>query len=469
MSLQTIPPEIIETICHCLDAITILKLAQVSRQFRRIVQSSALQYKTQLELAGLRDGPVGNFGSAARLDLLKAYQTAWAAFDWSQSTQTTVPLHGHLWEIVGNVVATYSAETGFEFNRIPSPLRHVAHEQWSITGVSCDVNDFSMDLSLDLLLLVELNSSKSLVVHLLSLKTGRPHPLARQPRLSAELDSPGPSLSYSFQIRIFGEHIGVMTEPEDEMLELHVWEWKTGLLKKHICQDHITSFAFLDHRRLLLSGFADLRAELRILEINDCQTDTPSFTFLLPELSLDPYDMDMTIQTEPAPSWPVNARPAEPLATSHDDRLFVVSLGGWDSIPGHEPAFMLCVQLSTMLNLMDEPVNRAGHHTISWEQWGLSTRMLRVPSLPDTWVCYTDKTQWKILDFNLFDLDPEYRIKHEKTVDKKHRMFVQPVTTSAPFTLRSISLPPSTHAVMLTEDAIVAVSEDEDVVTIFSI
>ncbi|KAJ7047414.1 hypothetical protein C8F04DRAFT_1058758 [Mycena alexandri] len=474
MSLQAVPPEIIESICHCLDALTIMKLAQVSRQFRRIVQSSALQYKTQLELAGLRDGQVGNFGSAARLDMLKAYQAAWAGFDWSQSTQTTVPIHG-LWELVGNVFATYSSETGFVFNRIPSPLRHIPDEQWSITAVSCDVNDFSMDLSLDLLLVVELNSSKSVVIHLLSLKTGRPHPLARQPRLSAELNSPSPSATYFYQIRIFGEYIGVMTEHEDEILELHVWEWKTGTLKKHIFEEHITSFAFLDHQRLLVSGFADLHPELRVLEINDSPTDTTSFTFVLPELSLDPSDMEINIQTEPPPSWPANARLAEPFTTSHTDRLFVVSLGGWDS---HELAFMLCIQLSTILNLMDKPMNSAGHHTISWEQWGPSTRMLRVPKLPEGWVCYvygqrcviqTDKTQWKILDFNQFDLDPQSRIKHEKTVDRRCRMFAQPVSTSAPFTLRSISIPHSIHAAMLAEDAIVAVLKDENLVTIFSI
>ncbi|KAJ7179208.1 hypothetical protein C8R46DRAFT_1072889 [Mycena filopes] len=477
MSLLAIPPELIETIFHWLDASNTLKLAQVSRQFWRIYQqSSALRYRTHLELAGLRDGQGGNFGSAARLDILRTYQAAWANFDWSQSTKTAVQMSGNLWELVGNVLATHSPEAGFLFTRIPSPLRQVPHEEWSITDLSFGVNDFSMDFSMDLLLVVQVDSLTSIVVHLLSLRTGRPHPLARQPQLSVQVDPLMPSLAYSFQIRIFGEFIGVMTEPEDGDPELHVWEWKSGLLKRHI-DDHITSFAFLDDRRLLTSGFVDHRAELKVSEINEAATEAASFSFLLPDLRLDPWEVDISIQTEPPPSWPANTQLSEPFTTSHADRLFVVSLRGWGRAV--EPAFLLCVQLSTFIKIMEKSTTSTGRHRILWERWGPSnTRMLRVPIVPDSWVCYvygqrcviqTDETQWKILDFNQFNLNPKCRIEHDKTVDQRRRMFVEAVTTSAPFTLHSVSIPPSIRGVMLAEDAIVTVSLEEEVLSIFSI
>ncbi|KAJ7784345.1 hypothetical protein B0H16DRAFT_1356322 [Mycena metata] len=477
MSLQTAPPEILDRICRCLDASTILKLGQVSHQFRCIVQSSGLRYKVELELAGLRDGRLGNTSSAARLDMLKAYQAAWANFDWSQSTQTTVQFDGLYYEVAGNVVATYSFEAGFLFTRIPSLLRHIPHQQWSINHLFCAVNDFSLNLSLDLLVVVELESSKHIVVRFLSLQTGRPHPLAQQPHLSAELESPKSSPSYTFTIRIFGEYVGVMTEPEGGSFELHVWEWKTGILQKHLFDAEMTSFAFLDHQRLLVSGFTDLQPELRVLEINDSPAN--SFILVLPELVLDPADVKLHIRTEAPPSWPADARLPEPFSTSHDERLFVVEFGSWDSIRGAEPAYLLCVPLSAILNLIHNPVKGTSKHTLFWERWGpSSTRMLAVPKLPNSWACYvygqrcviqTDKTQWKTLDFNQFDLDPLARIQHETTVDKRHRMFVQSVVTSQPFTLQSISTPLSTYAVMLAEDAIVVVTKEENALSIFSI
>ena len=74
-----------------------------------------------------------------------------------------------------------------------------------------------------------------MVVHLLSLTTGIPHPSARNPQLSQDFDEQlgPPLLSCHFQIRIFGEHIGVMIESfEVEETRLLVWEWKSGVMKK---------------------------------------------------------------------------------------------------------------------------------------------------------------------------------------------------------------------------------------------
>lgn len=68
-------------------------------------------------------------------------------------------------------------------------------------------------------------------MHLLSLTTGRPHPLARNPHLSRDVDV-GPSSSHNFQIRIFGEYIGVMAETDEEKVELLVWDWKSAVIKK---------------------------------------------------------------------------------------------------------------------------------------------------------------------------------------------------------------------------------------------
>ncbi|KAJ7498966.1 hypothetical protein FB451DRAFT_18603 [Mycena latifolia] len=479
-SLQKIPPELVEAICLCLDALAIVRFSQVSHQFYRILQqSSALQYKIQLELAGLRDGQAAS-GSATRLEMLKGYQTAWASFDWTKSHSCKIEMDGDLWELVGNVLASYHPEKGFSFTRVSSATRHIPQAQWSIAALPVAVLDFSMDLSQDLLLAVEFNASKSTaVLHLLSLQTGRSHPSARTPSLSRQVGTPDPM---SFQIRIFGEYIGIMVENDDEDVELLVWEWKSGNIKKHLRRDDMTSFAFLDNRRLVIAALStDLQPELRVLDIEGHISDMIGyFSFRLPALSRplqDVTEIDMMIQTEPASSWPADHNLDEPFAVSHSDRLFVMSVRRWETFQATEPTFMLCFLLSTLLNTMDSFPDGGENRTLAWDNWGpRRTRMLRVSQLPDPWVCFvygqrciiqTDRARCQILDFNSLSTSPD-RMIEEKTVDKRRRLFFRPVTTSAPFTLTSVDIPPSA-AVMLAEDAVVSVSPEEDTFRIFSV
>ncbi|KAF8211276.1 hypothetical protein K438DRAFT_1807028 [Mycena galopus ATCC 62051] len=479
--LQTLPTELIEAVWIQLpDARSIVRLTQISRQFWGIFQqSSALQYKVQLELAGLRDVQSRATAgvSAARLGLLKAYQAAWKNFNCARSTQTTVNMSGDSWELVGNVLATYSSETGFVFTRIPSSIRRVPLAEWSISALPFCVNDFTMDLSQDLLVVVEVNSS-STITHLISLTTGGPHPLARNPRLSRDFRKrPG-----QFQIRIFGEYVGVMTESgEVSEVGLLVWEWKSSVLKKHLYEDDMTSFAFLDDRMLLISAWDTSGPVLRVLEIErPAEPDLfRSFSLGLPALSNDveTFEIDMLIQTEPPTSWTTESLLDEPFTTSHSDRLFVVSFRTWDTFRDSEPSFMLCVRLSTILSLMENPPAGTVNHLVLWDQWGpSSTRMLRLPVLPDPWVCFvygqrcviqTTPARCQILDFNPLSTGGK-RILHEKTVDSRSRFFDEPVTTWAPFNLLSVEISPSA-AVMLAEDGIVTVSPDEDSCAIFSL
>ncbi|KAJ7368178.1 hypothetical protein DFH08DRAFT_981703 [Mycena albidolilacea] len=479
--LQNIPAELIEAVCHQLDVLSIVRLTQVSRQFWRIFgQSSALQYKVQLELAGLRD-VCGKAGSASRLELLKAYQATWTTFECTRSTKTTVNMAGESWELVGNVLATYSSEKGFFFHRIPSALRQVPPAEWCITDLPVGVKDFSLDLSQDLLLVVELTST-STVVHLLSLKTGTPHPLARNPHFSRDFDEPGALPEYCHcQIRIFGEYIGVMVQSEShDQVSLFVWEWKSGVMKQDVHRDDMTSFAFLDHRMLLIGILDSFSAELRVLEIEETrsdsekiQSDSFKFSFELPAWSHHPEvaEIDMTIQTEPATSWATDSVLDEPFTTGHADRLFVVSFWTQDA------SFLLCVRLSTLLNLMEYPPADTKSRTMVWDEWGpANARMLRIPGLPDPWVCFVhgqrcviqiSPIRCQILDFNPLSTWGKC-ILHEKTVDNCSLVFQDPVTTWAPFTLTSIETSPSA-AVMLAEDGIVTVSVDEDSCTIFSV
>ncbi|KAJ7638775.1 hypothetical protein FB45DRAFT_1023539 [Roridomyces roridus] len=463
--MDSLPPELIEAVFHVLDARHIVRLATVSRKFHGIFQrSSALQYKIQLERDGLRDGNTPP-SAAARLEILNTYRAAWANF---QPVSTIVKMEGNLWELVGNVLATYGTET-FSFNRVSSPTKGIPSVTWS-TKVPFTVADFSFDVSQDLLLAVEVNGESNVSVRLLSLETGRPHSLAKDPCLSTGVCIPTTGFPPSFQIRIFGEYVGVMLDDIETMF-LFVWKWKSGTLKKHISDDAMTSFAFLNDRMLLVTAHTPLWTSPPELRVVGIEGDAPDMCFHLPDLALQETEVDMMIQTEPEPC---PEQPNVPFSTSHTDRLFVVSLRGWESGYATEPTFMLCFLLSTLVNHMENPeIGRI----CRWDTWGpTGTRMLRVPRLPEPWVCFvygqrcvlhTSRTRCKILDFNPLSPSQE-RYTYEKIVDKKHRMFLNSVKTSLHFTYLDVDITPS-EAVMLTEDGIITVSPEEDIFTILSV
>ncbi|KAJ7068223.1 hypothetical protein C8F01DRAFT_1117338 [Mycena amicta] len=494
--LDHLPPEIIVSLCSWLAAASVTRLSHVSRRCNRIIQqSSAVQYALNLELAGLCNLQNSSFEqtSASRLDALRAYRESWKNLNpKAHPNPTRVRLTGRYWELLGNVFATYNSDHGFSFQRVPCSLRKIPFEHWELPVFPGHLVDFSMDLSQDLLVVVEVASMK-LAIHLLSMKTGQPHPAARLPRLAREIQDHVPPTFDFFQIRISGSYVGLMTELEAghevASLELFVWEWRTGVLKKYLNSPALTSFAFLDNARIIISVFAHvdpwldhLAPQLRILDIDGPIHDMHGcFTFCLP--LLDTADAEMLILTEPAPAWSTETTRESAFTASHADRLFVVSLHGLDEDdqefgPLQDPTFLLCFRLSAILDAMGQRREPDQEPNLAWSEWGPhSTRMLRIPITPDPWVCFvygsrciiqTGPEVCQILDFKQLYPLSDNRIVHAKKVDKRRRLFKASVTTSAPFSLHKFPIPVSA-AVMLTEDSIVTISADEETCTIFSV
>ncbi|KAJ7283696.1 hypothetical protein C8J57DRAFT_1462686 [Mycena rebaudengoi] len=489
-SLQNIPSELLEHVCHFLDAKSILRLTEVSRQFSPLLdRSSALQYKVHLEFAGLCDGPGRHSSSSERLEMLQTYQAAWADFDSAQKPITSVSTSGQCWELVGNVLATYNSEKGYNFIRIPSVARHIPLKEWTVPQEPVVINDFTMDLSQNLLVAVMVvDNDRSSTVRLLSLDTGRPHPLARNSCLSHQLRTA--AFECMVEIRIFGEYVGVLFEPNAHLRkpELLIWEWKSGNVMKNLCVPNITSFAFLDTRCILVTTVSIQAAtalpEIKVIEIDGVADNMNNcFSFRLPGCicySGDASDFDLTIQTEPPASWPLGSVPDEPFTISSKNRLFVVSLQRLADLDDDQPAFMLCVLLSTLQAFMEARIRTPEERTLVWDEWGpRGTRMLRLPAdLPSPWVCFVygqrciiqmSATEGRILDFNRHSVRQDELITEEKTVDKRRRLFFQPVTTAAPFSLLRVNLQEESAAMMLAEDGVVAVSMDEDMFTIYSV
>jgi len=121
-----------------------------------ILGSAALQYIIQLAANGQKDGLFSyTWTSADRLATLKNHQTSWNKLAWSR--EMIIPMaDGTSWELYGGVLAQTTANGKISFYQLPSDLRCIKEEEWSVDGnMGFEIRDFGMDPSVGLLLLVE--------------------------------------------------------------------------------------------------------------------------------------------------------------------------------------------------------------------------------------------------------------------------------------------------------------------------
>lgn len=128
---------------------------QVCRLFGSIIQDNAvLQYKIELVVAGMDDGPPSTLGPAERLQMLKRHQEAWRTLGFSD--ETTIPmLRGEVWELYGGVLAQARGPQALSFRQLPSVLRGVQEKEWSLEDLGFEIRDFGMDPSQELLVVIQ--------------------------------------------------------------------------------------------------------------------------------------------------------------------------------------------------------------------------------------------------------------------------------------------------------------------------
>jgi hypothetical protein len=151
-----------------------------------------------------------------------------------------------LWELYGGVLAQRDTNGVFHFLRLPSEVRQIQEESWTVRPEIHNIQDFGMDPSQDLLIWISRSLSTScLELHFRTLATGEKHPLARQPVIY--YDQP-PTIEVGswreFCIKVSQDYVGLRREQarvergDDESLktvELLIWNWKEGKLEL-VCQ-----------------------------------------------------------------------------------------------------------------------------------------------------------------------------------------------------------------------------------------
>jgi hypothetical protein len=115
----------------------------------------AIQYKIELAVAGMEDGPPSNVGPVDRLKILKDHQSSWHNLTWKISY--AVPMFRHKMACRGGVLAYVLDDSyrSFVMRQLPSVIRGVKGAEWRVDMIF-RVHDFNFDPSQDLLAVIEI-------------------------------------------------------------------------------------------------------------------------------------------------------------------------------------------------------------------------------------------------------------------------------------------------------------------------
>ncbi|KAI0631501.1 hypothetical protein C8Q77DRAFT_140759 [Trametes polyzona] len=406
---DSLPPELLINVLLELDYQSILRCRQVCTEFKQIIdQDVRFQYRIELAVAGMEDGPSSGMTASERLRKLRARQEAWNKLQWTAREEVNM-LQGGVWELYGGVLAQGEGLRTLVFKQLPSNIRGIEGREWRIEDVGVNIRDFGMDPAQDLLIIIENRregGEMKCVTHFKSLTTGQAHPCAPRPAEASHVPTPG---RYSYTIQICEDIVAIlMTSGDEDHSELLMWNWKTGARRLYLSGSDLSSFAFMTSRYVLLSS-------LPTMELDDNQVfhgDDPRLLVIDLERMSDRHEIDfqdldylcafhypaladnfatisMSIRSDPAPNW----RPAPalrvPFHVAREQRLFVITL--W-AVEGnmHILPFISLVPSATFLRCIETLAPDETGRVFEWSEWGPEgSRLLAAPPThPSVWVCY---------------------------------------------------------------------------------
>ncbi|TFK45308.1 hypothetical protein OE88DRAFT_1740408 [Heliocybe sulcata] len=152
--LPAIPSELVVIILQELDLPTLIRCKSVCSGLKRLIDDSViLQYKIELAVAGMEDGPPSSIDVSERLRRLRSYTKAWRGMAFAPDEEE-IAFDGY-WELCGGVLATSDGDSTLMFTKLPGPARGITLREWEIEDVGFPIRDFKMDPSQDLLVMLE--------------------------------------------------------------------------------------------------------------------------------------------------------------------------------------------------------------------------------------------------------------------------------------------------------------------------
>lgn len=192
LGLLGLAVELIIHILKELDFKDIVSLRRVCNDLKCTVDESiALQYEIELAVAGMEDNPRSRLNTAERLSRLRRYTLSWQDMNF-KTTETLPAMSWTLSVLRGGILGRVVDDSQLVFNRLPAHARGIDAREWRLPNAGFDVKAMAFDPAQDLLILVEIPHrdplspwlSPTCVVHVRTLATGDPHPLATKSTIS---------------------------------------------------------------------------------------------------------------------------------------------------------------------------------------------------------------------------------------------------------------------------------------------
>ncbi|KAJ7782659.1 hypothetical protein B0H16DRAFT_1357026 [Mycena metata] len=512
-TLNDVPPEMLWEIMAFLDARTLILSSSVCRLWNEIVKSSpGLQYTIELWAEGMVRGPSGTLTRAETLEMLRERRRAWRNMEWKSTTVAEIESLQvcRAYELVSGIFA--QQQTGPEF--VALSLSRIVQDAESARsdypfGIDpLDFQDFAVDPTLDLLVIVYVLQGDLAHVECRTLSTKQVHPLAAHSSIVfPHPHDPGMLLSIGIAddiVAVFfldpaelilynwrlGTIISIYVRPEFRLfLLVFILTQKQPALEPLLLP--IQDFHLLSPRSYILARANEDENRSGQIEIFTFDGDSPNApkrvaTLELPELASRGLIASINVQMGP---FCANPNPNTPFSKANERRICMflirynldVNLDVWARLFVH----------SSWLERYTLPSVRGDNGTeptiVPWDEWGpLNSRMLAGDD--HRWIRQVhgeraalpcqNKHSLLVLDFGVIPRRAESHLLSEKssgspgsatmlevepsTMPNEHEVFVEEVTTSLPYrrTIRSVE---KRHDLFLIdEDRIIGMNLEDD-------
>ncbi|KDQ22897.1 hypothetical protein PLEOSDRAFT_163784 [Pleurotus ostreatus PC15] len=358
-----------------------------------------------------------------RLKELIGHRKAWATLSWRQSS-LRIPgdiEEPNLYGFVAGVFAKLLEH--YMFVTLHLPTMHESNNRWMKRRLSFPAKEFVMDPTQDLVIFLEedtrpwsYNGQRSVCLHVQTLSTGDPHPLARNAILTFDIpphpDESGRNDIWFSSIKLAVDIIlmqySVSNEGEEGM-HFQFWNWKTGhgwLISGYI---EFTQCSFISPRAVVFASAGETSPSLNVCTFEyDPETTETTTTHKanlhLPEAVSDSC-FDVTAIQTPAILDLAYVPPSKIIAPPLESHINIVSLEL--TVDDDEHELCLFVPNSILLNYASNPP--VGE--VPWKDWGQgSTRLVEMnriymnSSYASRVICSSldpdNPTSIHILDFN---------------------------------------------------------------------
>ncbi|KAH6905538.1 hypothetical protein BKA70DRAFT_1107514 [Coprinopsis sp. MPI-PUGE-AT-0042] len=257
-NVPSLPLELVCNIMSYLDCLDLLQCQLVCKIFRKLIlETSRLSYT--IDLHKYRMVSIISSSSSlqsstynSRLALLRERERNWRMLGWRTRCTVDLPPTGSLYEFVGGVYANgregeNRITASISFLELPSTGMVVEKEkeavmvhgltQWTHLMPDYNIIDFTMDPVQDLLVLVVVappDSQHVYDLHIRSIKTNQPHPLAPKsifPCLPKPNNQPHPfDVVTAVRVQVCGHLVALLIKEvfDNSGGYLEIWNWTFG-------------------------------------------------------------------------------------------------------------------------------------------------------------------------------------------------------------------------------------------------